>query len=93
MNEASNFCPYPCADPQAYAIKAQSPPQPPPIRITNPQSLPAWPADFQPSCEVSVLFLINVTTITGQDVLMTGNVAALGKFAAQFCLQTFRSGT
>ena len=79
MNKASNFCPYPCSDPEDYAISAEDPPQPPSIRPTNPQPLPGWPDDFQASCEVLVQFLIDVATVPGQSMLVTGNVIALGK--------------
>ena len=47
MNEASNFCVYPCSDPEGYARENKFPPTPPPVRATwNP--LPGFPADFQP---------------------------------------------
>ncbi|KAL9118812.1 MAG: hypothetical protein Q9187_004633 [Circinaria calcarea] len=49
MNEPSNFCPYPCRDPAGFAVANNNPPTPPPVRASNPQSLPGWPADFQPS--------------------------------------------
>ncbi|KAJ9298850.1 CAZyme family GH31 [Paecilomyces variotii] len=49
MNEASNFCPWPCSDPQAYAEENDYPPAPPPVRASNPRPLPGFPADFQPS--------------------------------------------
>lgn len=48
MNEASNFCPYPCTDPAGYAIENDLPPSPPPVR-SNPRPLPGFPSDFQPS--------------------------------------------
>lgn len=49
MNEASNFCPFPCSDPAAFAKFNDDPPTPPPVRPSNPQSIPGWPSDFQPS--------------------------------------------
>lgn len=49
MNEASNFCPWPCADPGAYAEENDYPPAPPPARASNPRPLPGFPSDFQPS--------------------------------------------
>ncbi|PWY89999.1 alpha/beta-glucosidase agdC [Aspergillus heteromorphus CBS 117.55] len=49
MNEASNFCPYPCTDPAAYAVSDDLPPTPPPVRSSAPRPLPGFPADFQPS--------------------------------------------
>lgn len=47
MNEASNFCPYPCKDPAGYARENNLPPPPPPVR-TPPRRLPGFPASFQP---------------------------------------------
>jgi len=47
MNEAANFCPYPCADPEGYAIERDAPPDPPAVRTTWP-ALPGFPDDFQP---------------------------------------------
>ena len=47
MNEASNFCTYPCTDPEGFAKQAHFPPTAPPVR-TNPRPLPGFPADFQP---------------------------------------------
>ena len=48
MNEASNFCDYPCLDPQAYATANGFPPAVPPVRA-SPMLLPGFPSDFQPS--------------------------------------------
>lgn len=47
MNEASNFCPWPCPDAEAYARENNLPPAPPPVR-PNPRPLPGFPPDFQP---------------------------------------------
>ncbi|PSN66558.1 hypothetical protein BS50DRAFT_417386 [Corynespora cassiicola Philippines] len=49
MNEAANFCPYPCADPAVFADEAGNPPQPPPVRNNSGRVIPGFPADFQPS--------------------------------------------
>ncbi len=48
MNEASNFCTYPCSDPEGYAMTNGFPPTPPPVRPGSPIPLPGFPADFQP---------------------------------------------
>lgn len=48
MNEASNFCSYPCSNPQQYAQENGFPPEPPPVRNSSPIALPGFPADFQP---------------------------------------------
>ncbi|KAE8392352.1 putative alpha/beta-glucosidase agdC [Aspergillus alliaceus] len=49
MNEASNFCPYPCTDPEKYSSENNLPPAAPPVRSSNPRPLPGFPTDFQPS--------------------------------------------
>ncbi|KAE8148210.1 putative alpha/beta-glucosidase agdC [Aspergillus avenaceus] len=49
MNEASNFCPYPCTDAAQYSSENNLPPAPPPVRSSSPRPLPGFPADFQPS--------------------------------------------
>lgn len=46
MNEAANFCPYPCSDPEGYANENDLPPAPPPVRA-NPRPLSGFPPDFQ----------------------------------------------
>ena len=48
MNEASNFCTFPCPDPEQFAIEDGDPPAPPPVRPSSPRPLPGFPADFQP---------------------------------------------
>ncbi|KAF2806429.1 uncharacterized protein BDZ99DRAFT_394650 [Mytilinidion resinicola] len=53
MNEASNFCPYPCSDPEGYAVEAGDPPKPPPARNSSGRVIPGFPADFQPSGSIS----------------------------------------
>lgn len=52
MNEAANFCPYPCKDPAAYAKANNLPPTPPPVR-SPPRHIPGFPEDFQPSSSSS----------------------------------------
>lgn len=52
MNEASNFCPYPCKDPAEYAKENDLPPAPPPVRAP-PRHIPGFPADFQPGSSSS----------------------------------------
>lgn len=49
MNEASNFCTYPCDDPEGYAEANGFPPTPPDVRASSPIYLPGFPSDFQPS--------------------------------------------
>ena len=55
MNEASNFCPYPCPDPVGFAISNGDPPPAPPVRPSNPRPLPGYPPDFQPHSSRRVL--------------------------------------
>ena len=49
MNEASNFCPFPCSDPAGFAVQNGDPPAPPPVRPNAGYSIPGFPSDFQPS--------------------------------------------
>ena len=47
MNEASNFCPWPCENPEEYSDKNNLPPNPPDAR-SPPRPIPGFPGDFQP---------------------------------------------
>ncbi|KAF9885942.1 hypothetical protein FE257_012232 [Aspergillus nanangensis] len=49
MNEAANFCPWPCTDPAQYALENDLPPAPPAVRPGSPRPLPGFPESFQPS--------------------------------------------
>jgi len=48
MNEASNFCPWPCSDPFGYAASNGFPPTAPEVRANAGYPIPGFPADFQP---------------------------------------------
>lgn len=48
MNEASNFCTWPCSDPFGYAAANGYPPTPPAVRANAGYPIPGFPADFQP---------------------------------------------
>ncbi|KAF4311465.1 Glycoside hydrolase family 31 [Botryosphaeria dothidea] len=48
MNEAANFCDFPCSDPAAYAEANNQPPDPPPVRANSGRPIPGFPANFQP---------------------------------------------
>ncbi|KAI9369323.1 glycosyl hydrolases family 31-domain-containing protein [Aspergillus egyptiacus] len=48
MNEAANFCDWPCIDPVVFAQKNNLPPEPPSAR-PNPYNLPGLPEIFQPA--------------------------------------------
>ncbi|KAF1957917.1 hypothetical protein CC80DRAFT_36685 [Byssothecium circinans] len=49
MNEAANFCLYPCSDPEGFADESGNPPQPPPVRNSSGRPIPDFPAGFQPA--------------------------------------------
>jgi alpha-glucosidase len=78
MNEASNFCPWPCSDPEGYARLAGDPPQPPAVRLGSPYSIPGFPADFQPQCVAHVSFNVNAMTYYGENIAVIGSAVTLG---------------
>ena len=63
MNEAANFCEYPCLDPEGSARQAGDPPRPPAIRPGPPYPIPGFPADFQPQCNALVRFQVLANTL------------------------------
>lgn len=78
MNEASNFCTYPCSNPEQFAITAGDPPHPPPIRLGSPVAIPGFAADFQPQCHASVTFNVNASTFFGENIYILGSAITLG---------------
>ncbi|KAK4551744.1 hypothetical protein LTR86_010937 [Recurvomyces mirabilis] len=78
MNEASNFCVYPCTDPEAQAAAMGDPPKPPPVRLGSPRPIPGFPADFQPQCKTEVTFNVNASTFYGENILLLGSAVTLG---------------
>lgn len=78
MNEASNFCVYPCSDPEAFAISTGEPPKPPAVRLGPPYAIPGFPADFQPQCVAQVSFNVKATTYFGENIAIIGNTLTLG---------------
>ncbi|KAF2752757.1 putative alpha-glucosidase [Pseudovirgaria hyperparasitica] len=50
MNEAANFCPFPCLDPVGYSENNRFPPQRPFLR-SQPREIPGFPAEFQPGAQ------------------------------------------
>ncbi|KAL1391006.1 glycosyl hydrolases family 31-domain-containing protein [Phyllosticta capitalensis] len=58
MNEASNFCTYPCQDPYEFARRNRSPPDPPDVRENAGRPIPGFPADFQPRSRKQVRMLM-----------------------------------
>jgi len=79
MNEASNFCPYPCTSPEAYAISSGNPPQPPAVRLGPPYAIPGFPASFQPQCVAQVSFNVNASTYFGENIVVVGSAITLGE--------------
>ena len=79
MNEASNFCDYPCPDPELYSIQNNNPPRPPPARMYSPYAIPGFSDDFQPQCSAYVTFNVNaIVNITAEYLLLLGEAFALG---------------
>ncbi|KAK3674312.1 hypothetical protein LTR78_005781 [Recurvomyces mirabilis] len=78
MNEASNFCVYPCTDPEAQATAMGDPPRPPAIRLGAPRAIPGFPADFQPVCKAEVTFNVNASTFYGENILVLGSAITIG---------------
>lgn len=78
MNEASNFCSWPCLDPTAEATSAGDPPRPPAVRLGAPRPIKGFPADFQPQCKAVITFNTNATTSFGENIVVLGNVPTLG---------------
>ena len=79
MNEASNFCDYPCPDPELYSIQNNNPPRPPPARMHSPYVIPGFPEDFQPECVAYVTFNVNAdVNSTEENLLLLGDAFAIG---------------
>lgn len=78
MNEASNFCDYPCTDPAAEAKKMGDPPHPPAVRLGSPRPIAGFPADFQPQCKSQVTFNVNANTFFGENIVILGSAITLG---------------
>lgn len=78
MNEASNFCTYPCSDPEQFALNAGDPPRPPPIRLGSNVEIPGFPADFQPQCKAEVTFNVNASTFYGENIALLGSAVTVG---------------
>lgn len=82
MNEASNFCTWPCSDPEAFATTAGDPPQPPAVRLGPPYAIPGFPESFQPQCVAQVSFNVNASTYFGENVVIVGSAVTLGEGSA-----------
>nr|POE90179.1 putative alpha/beta-glucosidase agdc [Quercus suber] len=79
MNEASNFCSWPCLDPTSEARSAGDPPRPPAVRLSAPRSISGFPADFQPQCKAVITFNVNATTTPGENIVVLGSAVTLGR--------------
>lgn len=73
MNEAANFCNFPCTDPAGYAEENNFPPERLPARSSNPRPLPGFPLDFQPNATARRTKrqeqLGSMTGLPGRDLL------------------------
>lgn len=78
MNEASNFCNYPCSNPEAFAVANSDPPRPPPVRLGSPRPIEGFGPDFQPKCHATLTFNVNATTYFGESILLLGSAPTLG---------------
>lgn len=78
MNEASNFCPYPCSDPAAFAVSNGDPPAPPAIRLSAPRPIAGFGPAFQPQCVATVNFTVYAQTYYGENIYVLGNSPTLG---------------
>ncbi|KAH8690012.1 putative alpha-glucosidase [Talaromyces proteolyticus] len=79
MNEASNFCPWPCSDPAAFAQSNGDPPNPPAVRLSAPRPIPGFGPDFQPKCVASVSFTVHAETYNGENIYILGSSPSLGE--------------
>ena len=79
MNEASNFCNYPCRDPFKQAIEMGNPPYPPPIRLGSPIPLPGFSEAFQPQCGAEVTFNVEASSTSDEYLRVIGSSLTLGE--------------
>lgn len=78
MNEASNFCTFPCSNPAAFAVTNDDPPAPPSVRLSSPRPIPGFGPDFQPQCVATVNFTVYAQTYYGENIYILGNSPTLG---------------
>lgn len=79
MNEASNFCEWPCSNPEAFAQKNDDPPNPPAVRLSAPRPISGFGPNFQPTCVASVSFTVHAETYYGEDIYLLGSSPTLGE--------------
>jgi alpha-glucosidase len=78
MNEASNFCTFPCSDPAAYAQQNGFPPVPPAVRLCSPRDIPGFPSGFQACCRTEVSFNVHAETYYGENIYVFGSAVTIG---------------
>lgn len=78
MNDPSNFCNYPCSNPEEQAQEMGNPPRPPAVRLGSPRPIAGFPADFQPQCKAEVTFNVNANTFYGENIIVFGNASTIG---------------
>lgn len=78
MNEPSNFCDFPCTDPEAFAGSADDPPTPRPLRLSPSRPIPGFPKDFQPTCVAEAFFDCYAQTYYGENIFILGDVPSFG---------------
>lgn len=78
MNEASNFCTFPCSDPASFAAINDDPPAPPSVRLSSPRPIAGFGPDFQPKCEATVSFTVYAETTYGENIYILGNSPTIG---------------
>jgi alpha-glucosidase len=78
MNEASNFCDYPCPDPEQYSVENRNPPRPAPVRMYSPNKIPGFPGNFQPHCMSTITFMVDSDVPDGDDLLLLGSAVSIG---------------
>lgn len=78
MNEASNFCDFPCTHPAAFAGSAGDPPTPRALRLSPPRPIPGFGPDFQPTCVAEAFFDCYAQTYMGENIFILGDVSSFG---------------
>jgi alpha-glucosidase len=78
MNEAANFCNWPCTNATLQAKLMGNPPRPPAVRLGPDSAIAGFPASFQPQCKAQISFNVNATTRYGENILVLGSVGTLG---------------
>lgn len=73
MNEASNFCTWPCEDPAGFARENSDPPNPPAVRIGSPRPIPGFGPSFQPQCHATVSFNVQAQIPKGDFIVIYGS--------------------